>query len=149
MLSTGKILFIRGSSGTGGFYDGGTLAQRDEELADINNTSTAAGNHGWGELASLLRGDGLALTQMIEGPASNNTPIDLTAINLAQFSVVVFGSNNAAYSTASINALDAFVREGGAALFVSDANFGSNWGDAPSSDQQFLDRFGLRINQDK
>src|SRR5436189_109802 len=42
-----------------------------------------------------------------------------------------------------------FVRGGGAALFRSDANFGSNWGDAPGSDQQFLDRFGLAINQDK
>src|SRR5436189_5377631 len=93
-----KILFIRGGSGTGGFYDGGTLAQRDEELADINNTSTAGGNHGWGELAALLRGDGFSLAQMIEGPASNNTAIDLTAINLSQYSAVVFGSNNATYS---------------------------------------------------
>src|SRR5207249_781555 len=112
------------------------------------NTSTAAGNHGWGELANLLRGDRFSLTQMMEGPASNNTPLDLTAINLAQYSVVVFGSNNATYSAVSINALESFVRNGGAALFIADANFGSNWGDAPSSDQQFLDRFGLKINQD-
>src|SRR5207253_11198975 len=94
-------------------------------------------------------GDGFVLTQIIEGPASNNTAIDLTAINLAQYRVVVFGSNNATYNSASINALQTFVRNGGAALFISDANFGSNWGDAPSSDQQFLDRFGLIMNQDE
>src|SRR5207244_10103465 len=125
LFSGEKILFIRGGSDTGGFYDGGTLAQRDEELADINNISTAVGNHGWGDLASLLRGDGFVLTQMIEGPASNNTAIDLTAINLAQYRLIVFGSNNATYSTASINVLQTFVRNGGAALFISDANFGS------------------------
>src|SRR2546423_10327322 len=100
LFSTGKILFIRGASGSGGFYDGGTLAQRDEELADINNTSTAVGNHGWGDLASLLRGDGFAPTQLIEGPVSNNTPIDLTAMNLSQYSAVVFGSIKKEYRAA-------------------------------------------------
>src|SRR5262249_15370321 len=144
-----RILFIRGGSGTGGFLDGGTLAQRDEELADITNTPTAIGNHGWGELANLLRGDGFVLDQMIEGPASNKTPIDLTAINLSQYKVIVFGSNNATYSTASINALEGFIRSGGGALFISDANFGSNWGDAASSEKKFLDPFGLIMNQDE
>jgi len=143
-----RILFIRGGSGTGGFLDGGTLAQRDEELADINNNSTAVGNHGWGQLASLLRGDGFVLEQMIEGPSSNNTPINLAGIDLSKYSLIVFGSNNATYTAASTNALETFVHNGGGALFISDANFGSNWGDAPSSDQQFLDRFGLVMNQD-
>src|SRR6476659_2429027 len=84
-----KILFIRGGSGTGGFYDGGTLAPRVEELADINNVSTASGNHGWGELANLLRADGYSPTQVIEGSASSNTPIDLAAANLSQYALVV------------------------------------------------------------
>jgi hypothetical protein len=144
-----RMLFIRGGSGTGGFLDGGSLAQRDDELADINNNSTASGNHGWGALASMLRADGFTLEQMIEGPASNNTPVNLSALDLSRYSLIVFGSNNAAYSTASLDAVESFVRAGGGALFMSDANFGSNYGDAPSSDQQFLDRFGLIMNQDK
>src|SRR5207245_1383337 len=37
---------------------------------------------------------------------------------------------------------------GGSALFISDANFGSSYGDAPSSDQDFLARFGLAVQQD-
>ena len=41
-----------------------------------------------------------------------------------------------------------YVRGGGAALFISDGNFGSSWADAADSDQQFLNRFGLVVNQD-
>src|SRR5437588_8673883 len=111
-----RILFIRGGSGTGGFLDGGTLAQRDEELADINNNSTAVGNHGWGQLAALLRSDGFVLNQMIEGSASNNTPVDLAALDLTKYSAVVFGSNNATYSKPDIDALENYVRNGGGAL---------------------------------
>jgi hypothetical protein len=148
-LSATRILFIRGGSGTGGFIDGGTLAQRDEELADVNNTSTNSGNHGWGELANLLRGEGFSIEQRVEGPKSNNTPVDLAALDLSQYAVIVFGSNNADYSTPSVNALESYVRSGGGALFISDGNFGSFYGDAPSSDQEFLNRFGLVMNQDK
>lgn len=149
-LSGEKILFIRGGTGTGGFIDGGTLAQRDEELSDITNLSTKSNNHGWGQLANLLRGDGFALTQVIE---TKNKPIDLTKINLAQYSTIVFGSNNADYtpggSKTLVNALVNYVFSGGSALFISDGNFGTTYDDAPSSDQAFLTRFGLAVNQDK
>jgi hypothetical protein len=149
LLSADKILFIRGGTGTGGFIDGGTLAQRDEELADINNLSTANGNHGWGELANLLRGDDFTPTEMIE---KKNKPIDLANIDLSQYSVVVFGSNNANYrpnkDNTQVNALVNYVFGGGSALFVSDGNFGLTYDDAPSSDQAFLNRFGLAVNQD-
>jgi hypothetical protein len=144
-----KILFIRGGSGTGGFIDGGTLAQRDEELADINNLSTAKGNHGWGELANLLRSDGFDPVEMIEKP---NKPIDLTKLDLAQYKTIIFGSNNADYTPHGdktlVRALESYVFAGGSALFVSDGNFGSYYGDAPSSDKDFLVRFGLNVNQD-
>src|SRR5437016_1915036 len=146
MLSTGKILFIRGSSGSGGFYDGGTLAQRDEELADINNFSTATPNHGWGELANLLRGQGFTLEQMIEG--ANAAPINFASLNLSQYRLIVFGSNNADYDQTQVSAIKNYVFAGGSALFISDANFGSAWGDAPGSDQDFLNSFGLVMNQD-
>lgn len=139
---TQQILFIRGGTGTGGFLEGGS----DEQLADITNFQTFNGNHGWGEFATTLENEGYQLTQLIENP---NVPIDLTSININQYECVIFGSNNATYSTASIDELEAYVRAGGSALFISDANFGSNWGDAPSSDQDFLDRFGWTMNQDQ
>jgi hypothetical protein len=144
-----KILFIRGGSGTAGFLTGGTPSQRDSQLSDINDNSTAANNNGWGALAALLRGDGFVVEQLAEGPAANNTPVNLAGIDLSRYKLIVFGSNNATYPKASIDAIESFVRAGGGALFISDANFGSSYGDAPSSDQQFLDRFGLIMNQDK
>jgi hypothetical protein len=150
LFAAQKILFIRGASGTGGFLDGGTLAQRDEELADINNLSTAKGNHGWGELANLLRSDGFTLEQRIE---KNDNRVDLTKLDLSQYSTIVFGSNNADYTPHGdktiVKALVNYVFAGGSALFASDANFGTSYGDAPSSDQEFLGRFGLAVNQDK
>jgi len=39
------------------------------------------------------------------------------------------------------------IRNGGAALFISDANFGSDWRDAPTSAQMFLNRFGLTVTR--
>jgi hypothetical protein len=146
LFAAGKILFIRGGSGTGGFLDGGTLAQRDEELADITNFSTAKGNHGWGELANLLRGDGFAPMQAME---KHSNPIDLSKLDLSQYKTIVFGSNNADYGAPRIvSALVKYIDNGGSALFISDANFGSSYGDAPSSDQSLLTPFGLAVNQD-
>lgn len=140
-----KALFIRGGPGTGGFLEGGS----DEQLSDITNTSTEAGNHGFAELAATLREQGFELEQHIEGPASDNTPIDLASMDLSQYSVIVLGSNNAEYPQAAVDAIEAYVRAGGGLLVISDANWGRNWGDAPSSDQPFLDRFGLVMNQDR
>jgi Big-like domain-containing protein len=149
LFAADAILFIRGGTGTGGFIDGGTLAQRDEELADIHNLSTANGNHGWGELANLLRGDGFDPQQIIERP---NKPIDLTNLDLSKYKTIVFGSNNADYTPGGdktiVKALANYVFAGGSALFISDGNFGSTYSDAPNSDKDFLVRFGLNVNQD-
>lgn len=140
-----RVLFIRGGDGTGGFLEATDAAGRTEHLADINNVSTMAGNHGWSELAQALRGDGFVVEQQIEGL---NVPVPLTAASLAGVKVIVFGSNNASYSSAHVDAVEQFVTAGGGVLFISDANFGENWSDAPSSDQPFLDRYGLVMNQD-
>ncbi|MGF1483380.1 MAG: DUF5060 domain-containing protein [Opitutales bacterium] len=144
-----RILFIRGGEDTGGFLEGGS----DEQLADISNELTFNGNHGWGSLRDTLLAEGYLIEQRIEGPLSNNTPIDLAGIDLSIYDVIVFGSNNADYtpdgSSDLVDALEAWVRSGGGALFISDANFGTNWGDAPDSDQDFLDRFGLTVYQDQ
>ena len=139
-----RVLFIRGGSGTGGFLEGGA----DEQLSDIHDTSTAPGNHGWAELAALLEEEGFVVEQSVEGPAPAGLPVDLPSIDLSHYDVVVFGSNNASYPAAAVDWLVPYVCSGGSALFISDANWGSGWSDAPSSDQSFLDRFDLVMNQD-
>ncbi len=144
---TGRILFIRGGSGTGGFLEGGS----DEQLADINNDLTTGGNHGWGQLADALEAEGYTLEQVIEGPgtAGQGSAVALSSLALSQYEVLVFGSNNAVYSQADVDAFGQYIQNGGAALFISDANFGSDWADAPNSDQQFLDLFGIQVYQDQ
>ncbi len=151
-----KLLFIRGADRSGGFLEAKNDADRTEQLADLGNTATNNGNHGWGALKVLLEGEGFIVEQVAEplesgAPGTGQTigaPLDLAALDLDEYAAVVLASNNAVYGTAAIDALEAYVRGGGAALFISDANFGSSWCDAPDSDQQFLDRFGLAVNQD-
>jgi hypothetical protein len=139
-----RVLFIRGGSGTGGFLGSGA----DEHLSDIHDASTAPGNHGYAELAALLEAEGFVVEQVLEGPAPAGLPVDLLAIDLSHYDVVVFGSNNATYLAAAVDWVVPYVCSGGSALFISDANWGSSWSDAPSSDQSFLDRFDLVMNQD-
>jgi hypothetical protein len=148
------ILFIRGATRSGGFLEGGSIDARNEQLADINNTSTAAGNHGWATLAQTLRDAGFAVEQIAEakestaGAVSNGRPIRFENMDLTKYSAIVFGSNNARYPKESITAIQTYINNGGGALFISDANFGSHWRDAADSDQSFLARFGLLVNQD-
>ena len=136
-----SILFVRGGDGTGGLGNG-SVAQRTEHLSDIGNLATNFGNHGWGQLAQFLRSEGFSTTQWIETNGS------LTPARLAPHRIVVFGSNNRAYTAAEVQALHDYVDSGGSALFISDANWGPNWGAAPSSDNQFLVRYGIEMLQD-
>jgi hypothetical protein len=155
-LFDGDILFIRGAERSGGFLEATNDAQRTEQLADINNASTSTGNHGWKQFADHLRSLGYELTQFVEPLESNapstgqttGAPIRFDRMDLSKFDAIVFASNNARYAKAQINAIDSYVRNGGAALFISDGNFGSDWADSPTSDGQFLRRFGLTVNQD-
>ena len=152
-----SILFVRGAERSGGFLEAGNDFSRTEHLADIFNLSTNGGNHGWGELRIALEAAGFEITQMIEpleanAPNSGQTmgaPIEFESINLVEYDVIVFGSNNAIYPSTSVDAIEAYIRAGGAAVFISDANFGSDWADASNSDQFFLDRFGLIMHQDQ
>jgi hypothetical protein len=141
---TTRVLFVRGGPGTGGFLEGGA----DEQLSDIGDTSTRPGNHGWGELAALLRADGFEVVQHIEDPAVRDATTVLASEQLASFDVVVLGSNNGTYGDADAAALETYVRDGGGVLFVSDANWGRDWQDAPASDQSLLTPFDLEVNQD-
>ncbi len=153
----GHVLFIRGADRSGGFLEANNDTGRTEQLADITNDQTFGGNHGWGELATALETHGYELTQLaetIESGASatgqvDGVHLDLETLDLAQYDVVVFGSNNAVYDQAAVDAFELFVRNGGGTLFISDANFGSSWGDAPASDQPFLDVIGWQMNQDR
>jgi hypothetical protein len=153
-LAQDRILFVRGADRSGGFLEAGNDTQRTEQLADIFNASTSGGNHGWAQLRLALEGAGYVVEQIIEtaenesGP-SEGLPILFEAMDLSNYAVLVLGSNNAVYDSTSIDAIEQFIRQGGGALFISDANFGGDWSDAPASDQQFLDRFGLIMNQDQ
>jgi hypothetical protein len=151
------ILFVRGAVRSGGFLEGSNAATRNEQLADVDNTSTAAGNAGWGTLAATLREAGFTVDQVneaMEAGAPGSGLIDgravrLENLDLSNYAAIVFGSNNARSARVTIDAVENYVRNGGGgALFISDANFGSNWRDAADSDQQFLARFGLIVNQD-
>lgn len=139
-----RILFIRGGSGTGGFVEGST----DDHLCDINDYATAPYNRGYGQLATLLRADGFIVEQVIEGPATAPAQVDLEALNLSRYAVIVFGSNNATYTAEDATLVTNYIRDGGGALFSSDGNWGTFWDKAPSSDQTFLTQFGLTMNQD-
>lgn len=153
-LSQASILFVRGADRSGGFLEAGNDAQRTEQLADVFNISTSGGNHGWAQLREALESDGYLVEQITEmaenesGP-SEGLPVAFEMLNLSAYSVVVLGSNNAVYETPAIDAVEQYIRAGGGVLFISDANFGGDWSDAPSSDQGFLDRFGLVMNQDQ
>jgi len=156
LYASNTILFIRGAVRSGGFLEASDADARNRELADINDTSTANLNAGWGTLAETLRDAGFVVEQMIEpkgadAPPSgfvDGKPIRFELLDLTKYAAIVFGSNNARYPKVSVDAIENYIRGGGGALFISDANFGSNWADAPTSDQQFLNRFGLTMNQD-
>ncbi|MEM9478544.1 MAG: DUF5060 domain-containing protein [Verrucomicrobiota bacterium] len=154
LMSAGDVLVIRGADRSGGFLEAGNDESRTEHLCDIFNTSTSGGNHGWDELRLVLEGAGYSVTQITESVEnasgqSEGIHIDLETIDLSQWDAIIMGSNNAVYDTAAVDALEAYVRGGGGVVFISDANWGSDWSDASTSDQQFLDRFGIIHHQDQ
>jgi len=148
---------------------------RDPTGIVFSNNATGNNNHSWSELANLLIANGYSVeqtTESVEPSAAATGPTQgvgvafgtgfqaatLADLNfntgitqsrtLADYDVVVFGSNNALYFPSQIDAVDSYIRGGGGAVFISDANFGSVRGDAQRSDQQFLDRFGVLVNED-
>jgi hypothetical protein len=161
--TTKRLLFVIGGSNTAGFLEGSNPDDRDEQRAEIGNFSNTSGNHGWGELAGELEAAGYELVQMEEdagtmsGDLNVGAPLPFDEMDLGRFAAIVMGSNNASYTANQIDALESYVRDGGGVVFISDANFGGSWEgnantgwqDASNSDQQFLDRFGLAMNQDR
>lgn len=148
-----RVLFLRGADRSGGFLEANDDAGRTAQLADIDDITSGTINRGWGELRATLESEGF-IAEQVKEPAENASgpaagmPFPLTPALLANYAAVVFGSNNARYPAATVDAVEAHLRGGGGALFVSDANFGGDWADAPTSDQAFLDRLGLAMNQD-
>lgn len=165
------VLFVRGAERSGGFLEANAVANaggdadfsRTEQLADINDSTTGQNpqtnisNHGWGTLAQTLRDAGFTVSQITETlgagePATGQTQgtgVPFESLDLTQYDAIVFGSNNAAYGQAAADAIETYLRNGGGAVFISDANFGGNWADASNSDQPFLNRLGLTANQDQ
>jgi hypothetical protein len=148
-----RVLFLRGADRSGGFLEANDDAGRSAQLSDIEDTTSGTVNRGWGELRATLESEGFVAEQVKEiaetpsGPAQG-LPFPLTPALLANYAMVVFGSNNTRYGSVAIDAVEDYLRQGGGALFISDANFGGDWADAPTSDQDFLDRLGLTMNQD-
>src|SRR6185437_4021590 len=150
-----EVLFIRGAVRSGGFLEGTDAATRTAQLADINDTSTAADNSGWGTFAQTLRDDGYEVSEMVEAKGAGGTqtfvngkPVPFAQLDLSQYAAIVFGSNNARYDVPDRKAVQQYINAGGGALFITDANFGSNWRDADDSDQMFLASYGVIVNQD-
>ena len=152
-----SILFVRGAERSGGFLEARDDAGHTEQLADITNEATFNGNHGWFQFAEALRSEGFQVEQITEtlgpdAPATGQTagqPVPFDELDLRRYDAIVFGSNNARYNQAQVDAVEAYIRGGGGAVFISDTNFGSDAADASDSDQPFLSRFGLRANQDR
>jgi hypothetical protein len=146
-----RVLFIRGADGSVGLGGGANT-----HAADLANMSTASGNTGWGTLSNVLATAGFIVSQITEGATNSDgcvavsSPLDFAGMtNLGDFDLLVFGSNNARYPSNQVDAVVEYVRRGGAALFISDANFGRDWRTAANSDQDFMTRFGLAMNQDR
>lgn len=141
------VLMVRGGLNTGGFLEG-DASDDDEQLPSIRNHSEHRGNHGWGMFGDTLTAAGYTLTEIREGDEVGNQPIDFSEMDLSIYDAIVMASNNAVYPEDDIDALETYIRAGGGVLFISDTNFGENWPDAATSDQQFLNRFGWIMNQD-
>ena len=70
-------------------------------------------------------------------------------MDLTKYAAIVFGSNNAQYPRASVDAIDDLHPATAAGRCSSPTRTSArNWRDAPDSDQAFLARFGLIVNQD-
>ncbi len=103
---------------------------------------------GFGNLTTL-KNEPLSQRASSGTPGLVDSPVPLSTLDLDQYAVIVFGSNNAVYTQTDVDAFGEYIQGGGAALFISDANFGSDWADAANSDQQFLDLFGIEVHQDQ
>ena len=155
-FAKGEILFIRGADRSGGFMEAKDDSKRTSQLGDINDKTSNQRNHGWATFAATLRKAGFKVTQITEpleagAPQAGQTagaPVALETMDLTKVDVIIFGSNNAAYGKPAVDAVESYLRGGGGAIFISDANFGGHWADASNSDQPFLDRLGLVANQD-
>jgi len=133
-----RVLVVRGGLGTAGFLQG----RSDQDLSDLFNERMG----GLARFGALLAGEGYEVTQVEEAPGG--TKVDLGAIDLERYGLVVLGSNNAAYGPADALRLAAYVRAGGSILAFADANYGKDWRAAADSDQQLLERLGLTVSQD-
>ena len=137
-----RVLFVRGANNTGGFGVANTDAERTEHLSSVDDPSTATSNYSWMQLRSLLESEGFVVEERAEPLALEALPTPLS-----EYAVVVMGSNNAAYAPPSVDAIEGFIRARGGVLFVGDMRFGPTAVAAAASDNHFLSRFGLTVQQ--
>ncbi len=147
------VLNIRGGENTGGLTTG-----NNNELSSFSDYSKDDLNRGWGEFADLLKKTGFDPQEIREGKLKTgcevqistpcSDPIGFATMDLSKYSVIIMGSNNSRYDKAAVDAVMQYVEQGGGIIFMSDGNFGRDYRAAPWSDQPFMDRFGLIMNQD-
>jgi hypothetical protein len=98
------------------------------------------GPFGFSMLAGLLAAAGFSATTEVV-----DSQVTVDAQLLGPHGVVVLGSNRRVFTTAEVNALESFVRNGGGLVSYADATFGP--GDT-ASDNQVLSRFGVLLALD-
>jgi hypothetical protein len=140
-----RILFIRGAPDTVG-ADG----IDNNQLSDIADLVTDEQHgKGYGVWTQALLAKGYEVAELQEsGGRDQAEPVELTAVDLRPYKVIVFGSNNARYTPADVKVVTDFVTKGGGVLFMADRNWGPVTGRASTSDDFFLPQWGITMQQD-
>ena len=135
-----RILFLYGSVPPG---------TDPNEMVRIGNT----GHNGYAQLADLLHMEqGHNLTELADtDPAVN----PLTTLVLAQYDLLVLGSNNRRFSAKEAAVVASYVQDGGSVFAFSDSRFGLSpdrehnvLGAGELSDNDLLGQFGMAIQHD-
>lgn len=135
-----RILFLYGSVPPG---------TDPNDMVRIGN----AGRNGYAQLADLLQTEqGHNLTELADtDPAVN----PLTSLMLAQYDLLVLGSNNRRFSAKEAVVVASYVQGGGSVFAFSDSRFGLSpdrennaLGAGELSDNDLLDQFGMTIQHD-
>ncbi|MDX1679881.1 MAG: malectin domain-containing carbohydrate-binding protein, partial [Akkermansiaceae bacterium] len=110
-----SIAYIHGDVSEDGSIPSGSDPAYDQMLL------TDSGPTGLSEFKAMVEAEGYTITQHYDAETTLNAEF------LNQFDVIVFGLHQKLWSAAEKTALDAWLREGGGALFYSDSAAGGKW----------------------
>jgi hypothetical protein len=136
-----RILFVYGSVPPG---------TDPNDMIRIGNT----GRNGYSQLADMLAAEqGHNFTEAQDTDPSVNP---LTLVGLAQYDLVVLGSNNRRFSSNEAAVIASYVSNGGTVLALSDSRFGLSRPDRSTnalgagelSDNDIIGQFGMAVQHD-